>query len=157
MAFAFVCRKLGPRGTSRKNESGLSPEFQRTRRVPSLSRHWRDVCASVLQCACVSCTHSHCRFGVRRRLPLQDLGCKRRRRPSQLVRERRRGQRAMARSTWSAQARSPLSVSAPLAHSLLPPCMTTVLRVLACRSGRVAQVPFSSACFWRGLHFRRAM
>ena len=42
-----------------------------------------------------------------------------------------------------------------LAHSLLPPCMTTVLRVLACRSGRVAQVPFSSACFWRGLHYCR--
>ena len=122
---------------------------------PALAR--RDVYASVLQCARVSCTHSHCRFGVRRRLPLQDLGCKRRRRPSQLVRERRRGQRAMARSTWGAQARSPLSVSAPLAHSLLPPCMTTVLRVLACRSGRVAQVPFSSACFWRGLHFRCAM
>ena len=70
------------------------------------------VCASVLQCARVSCTRSHSRFGVRRRLPLQDLGCKRRRRPSQLVRERRRGQRAMARSTWGAQARSPLSVSA---------------------------------------------
>ena len=77
---------------------------------PALAR--RDVYASVLQCARVSCTHSHCRFGVRRRLPLQDLGCKRRRRPSQLVRERRRGQRAMARSTWGAQARSPLSVSA---------------------------------------------
>ena len=77
---------------------------------PALAR--RDVYASVLHCARVSCTHSHCRFGVRRRLPLQDLGCKRRRRPSQLVRERRRGQRAMARSTWSAQARSPLSVSA---------------------------------------------
>ena len=39
-----------------------------------------NVQASVLQCARVSCTRSHCRFGVWRRLPLQDLGCKRRRR-----------------------------------------------------------------------------
>ena len=32
-----------------------------------------------------------------------------------------------------------------------------MLRVLVCRSGRVAQVPFSSVCCWRRLHFRHTM
>ena len=49
----------------------------------------RDVCASVLQCARVLCTRSHCRFRVRRRLPLQHLGCKRRRRVGGAVRSDR--------------------------------------------------------------------
>ena len=61
MAFAFVCRKLGPRGTSRKNKSGLLPEFQRTRRVPSLSRHWRDVCQCVRACCSAHVCHAHVR------------------------------------------------------------------------------------------------
>ena len=61
MAFAFVCRKLGPRGTSRKNKSGLLPEFQRTRRVPSLRRHWRDVCQCVRACCSAHVCHAHVR------------------------------------------------------------------------------------------------
>ena len=58
MAFAFVCRKLGPRGTSRKNESGLSPEFRRTRRVPSLSRIG---VMCVRACCSAHVCHSHIR------------------------------------------------------------------------------------------------
>ena len=158
MAFAFVCRKLGPRGTSRKNKSGLLPEFQRTRRVPSLSRHWRDVCQCVRACCSAHVCHAHVRTAglesggdylfkisavsgvVGRRSSCVSGG---------VGSGRWRGRHGARR-----QGHPSLSL---LAHSLLPPCMTTVLRVLACRSGRVAQVPFSSACFWRGLHFRRAM
>ena len=44
----------------------------------ALLRNPRSSMVSVLQCARVSCTRAHCRFGVWRRLPPQHLGCKRR-------------------------------------------------------------------------------
>ena len=44
----------------------------------ALLRNPRSSMVSVLQCARVSCTRAHCRFGVWRRLPPQHLGYKRR-------------------------------------------------------------------------------